>query len=1202
MIHKNTNIKVASNIFPNRPKVKHIQMEIPKNPSLFEQDSALNLSPPKEDPAHDVEVHGPVEAVVVDAYTGEQVVEELLDGQDNVEMMEDVDEDDDNEAHTPTLAAVVEDPPIPSLYPFQGFSANRFQLAASGKTQIAQHQHLTDTIVNGSLLKQIAGHCSACCPNCDGFFSFINFGESANLRCHKEECKLEMSITEFIDHYSRFDIMAAIIAMQKSSEFVNSSKFPSPTITTHDVCAEDGEFFNAKSSSTLFNPIDINTQIRTPMSSSFELSLFRLTNTDFVAMNEHLIPQLTSLCYCILSRVPEIKGSSDERFLHLIVMLPTTASAALLPAVIAKITEISSAKVSQFYFQEESLYYSDLDLSANNWGIGLGKIAREMRLEFPDCPGFTRCHLLHLGAQRLIDKAKIRLIDLTHDIWYSKIQAAKIAPDATTLEEQAAADLLSQGIAFKLKLKIKSTIVDFENIVLDRLVENKHQVGTCTLPLDTALSFRNQKEFGKYFGFGIIACFRVRRSSRGVEASYVGEAAAELFPMMKDKIEVDIFPLTELGMLKAGCCVIQVNSALHYVFLFSFPASLPHSSPTVLPATKRRRMDKDGFIPISVENHFRIFLSTMIYESSICFSVTSTTLVSDLYDLVFSRTGIPHKSWFLTFSSIRLDTLRDLNIPSSISDYGIGPDSNVFMSFRSKIGDKIRRQDTLPINSSDSNSTGNYSNPTSTIFNPITMMLFTSLSSDSSILSNPRPSSIPLNIHIIPPDGQSITWLTVQSTTLFNLHQFISSSLEFDLCIFRVFYNFQLLTESSLREAIILHPTGFSVCILPPDDHLHPPAQESSSNSNNSSDSISSYIEETDSDSVVHTVGFVPAFYDQVENEVPEFEIIRTRIKIILPDHSIITMIGLSYPETSIDEIIDFIDTHSTLNTIDFELFHSHQNEIFTASHLHSTLTNHHPATIIRVNPSPTISNPITMMIFTSLSSDPSISSDPRPPSIPLIIHIIPPDGQSITWLTVQSTTLPNLHQFISSSLQFDLRIFRVFYNFQLLTESSLREAIMLHPNGFSVCILPPDDHPLNLSSIPSSTLSIGCPLQITDLPITEERDFELRLPDSITVTNLDSHLPEEVTVRPSAPIWTSGARSEFEKQQALDLRHKQAQKKKRDLKKDKADQLARTNTTKDKKKTNKGAAMEQDLFSTLPSHQISSKLSTLIPALLTSQ
>ena len=35
---------------------------------------------------------------------------------------------------------------------------------------------------------------------------------------------------------------------------------------------------------------------------------------------------------------------------------------------------------------------------------------------------------------------------------------------------------------------------------MDQVVEGKHIVGTCTLPFDTAVTFKEQVEFGKFFG------------------------------------------------------------------------------------------------------------------------------------------------------------------------------------------------------------------------------------------------------------------------------------------------------------------------------------------------------------------------------------------------------------------------------------------------------------------------------------------------------------------------------------------------------------------------------------------------------------------------------------------------------------------------------------------------------------------------------
>ena len=240
-----------------------------------------------------------------------------------------------------------------------------------------------DTIINGALLELIASHCRSKCPKCNGSFTFIHFGESTKLRCMDESCALELSIIDFIIHYSKFDITTAITEMQQSEEFNLCSKVVSPEVTDHFVCAEDGEFFESNKSNEEFMCIDLRIQKRTPVKSFYEMFIYKLSNTDFKAMNEHLIPPLTLLSYCILSKVPAVKGSSDERFLHLIVILPSVCTNTLLPAVIKKIDEVSKTKASQFYYEEISTFYSDLDLKANNWGIGLGKVAREMNVEHP---------------------------------------------------------------------------------------------------------------------------------------------------------------------------------------------------------------------------------------------------------------------------------------------------------------------------------------------------------------------------------------------------------------------------------------------------------------------------------------------------------------------------------------------------------------------------------------------------------------------------------------------------------------------------------------------------------------------------------------------------------------------------------------------------------------------------------------------------
>ena len=74
----------------------------------------------------------------------------------------------------------------------------------------------------------------------------------------------------------------------------------------------------------------------------------------------------------------------------------------MMPPVIDILDKISRAKTTQFFYSEVNVHYFDLNLSAKNWGIGLGKIAREINLEYPDCPEFTRCRLLNLGVKKSV--------------------------------------------------------------------------------------------------------------------------------------------------------------------------------------------------------------------------------------------------------------------------------------------------------------------------------------------------------------------------------------------------------------------------------------------------------------------------------------------------------------------------------------------------------------------------------------------------------------------------------------------------------------------------------------------------------------------------------------------------------------------------------------------------------------------------------
>ena len=757
------------------------QPSLPKTDSLLTIDSDIPSSFPASS--------SPVKSVK----TGSIVQVLALETVDNVND-KDTDMDDSPD----------EEPPRTAQFHFSGFQSNKVALALSRKQQNEQRKHLIETVINGELFALLVTTCATCCPLCDGQMDLIHFGESASVRCTDESCCKCLTTTDYIDHICRFDILHLIDLFHASSSFKLCSKIRSPLVLPEDVCIEDVEFFQTTTSTSQFSLIDIDSQISTPILSSFRLFIFKITNTDYKALNEQLIPALTERCYCLLSKVPEIKGSPEERFVNLLVVVPSIFVNNMMPPVMNILDKISCAQTTQFFYSEVNVHFSDLNLSANNWGIGLGKIAREMNLEYPDCPEFTRCRLLHLGVQRLLSKAKIRLTDLCYDEWYTKIKAAKVAPSTTTINTLGS-PAESPELEFKLKLKIQSTVVKLQ-VTMD--IKDKEQVGTCKLPLDTAVPYELQTEFGTFFAFGAIACFRVKRMIRGVEIGYSGAKAGGLFPMIKDKIEVDIYPLSKLNLLKEGCCVIPVSSDLSYVLLYQYkspPASSSLSSLEGITAATR------AAIPEASINEDSNSSGEYTIDSTDSASVIPTaSFIPAFYDL--EEYSVPEFEIVYTKIKIISPNLSQFTIPASSHPAFSIADLHrcIFRETGYKRTQYQLVRNGITLNSTILNKCINDSHPF--------MMLEMHERQDSEgnaqrplVSTNNNfinlPESHPTSVSIVDNDGTRIDYTAYPTTTIDDIKNFIRQTLGYSDNYFLSHLSHNL-TPTSLRALLTdSHPT-----------------------------------------------------------------------------------------------------------------------------------------------------------------------------------------------------------------------------------------------------------------------------------------------------------------------------------------------------------------------------------------------------------